>query len=197
MSSRHDMKAKLPVLVWIHGGGYFDGASNDYDAAKLVTKGKLVVVTLNYRLNLFGFMAHPALTRKATLRQLRHDGHAGGLRMGAAEHRGFRRRSKQRHLGGQSAGAGATRQCLVAGRERPVPSRHLPERRLYAFRPQIHRRRQGKKFAAAGLHSGDIAKCLRALPAAKIERLPALPAKQPLITNPWWTARSSPGRRST
>ncbi|HTC82988.1 MAG TPA: carboxylesterase family protein, partial [Rhizomicrobium sp.] len=56
-----DLKAKLPVLVWIHGGGYYDGASNDYDAAKLVTRGRLVVVTLNYRLNLFGFMAHPAI----------------------------------------------------------------------------------------------------------------------------------------
>ena len=29
-----DTKAKLPVLVWIHGGGYFDGASNDYDASQ-------------------------------------------------------------------------------------------------------------------------------------------------------------------
>src|SRR5205085_12551863 len=46
-----DVKAKLPVLVWIHGGGFFDGASNDYDPTKLVTQGKLVVVTLNYRLN--------------------------------------------------------------------------------------------------------------------------------------------------
>ena len=64
-----DTKAKLPVLVWIHGGGYFDGASNDYDPTKLVTKGKLVVVTLNYRLNLFGFMAHPALNA---------EGHAAG-----------------------------------------------------------------------------------------------------------------------
>src|SRR5712671_4049725 len=51
-----DTKAKLPVLVWIHGGGYFDGASNDYDATKLAKDGKLVVVVLNYRLNLFGFM---------------------------------------------------------------------------------------------------------------------------------------------
>jgi len=56
-----DVKAKLPVLVWIHGGGFFDGASNDYDPTKLVTRGKMVVVTLNYRLNLFGFLAHPAL----------------------------------------------------------------------------------------------------------------------------------------
>jgi para-nitrobenzyl esterase len=53
------------VLVWIHGGGNVDGESNDYDAAKLATGGPqgtpTVVVTLNYRLGLFGFLAHPAL----------------------------------------------------------------------------------------------------------------------------------------
>jgi para-nitrobenzyl esterase len=55
----------LPVIVWIHGGGDVDGESSDYDASKLATGGPLgtptVVVTLNYRLGLFGFFAHPAL----------------------------------------------------------------------------------------------------------------------------------------
>jgi len=50
-----------PVMVWIHGGGMFDGESNDYDATKLVRQGGVVVVTINYRLNIFGFLAHPAL----------------------------------------------------------------------------------------------------------------------------------------
>ena len=50
----------LPVMVWIHGGGNFDGESNDYDGSKLARDGT-VVVTINYRLNLFGFLAHPAL----------------------------------------------------------------------------------------------------------------------------------------
>ena len=36
-----DTRAKLPVLVWIHGGGYFDGASNDYDGSRLAAQGKL------------------------------------------------------------------------------------------------------------------------------------------------------------
>jgi len=51
---------KLPVLFWIHGGGNIDGRSNDYDAGKLVKAG-LVVVTINYRLGLFGFLGQPAL----------------------------------------------------------------------------------------------------------------------------------------
>ncbi len=62
LSSQKDGNA---VLVWIHGGGNVDGESNDYDGAKLATGGPMgtptVVVTLNYRLGLFGFLAHPAL----------------------------------------------------------------------------------------------------------------------------------------
>lgn len=53
---------KLPVLVWVHGGGFFAGSGSDaqYDGAALARKGA-VVVTLNYRLGAFGFFAHPAL----------------------------------------------------------------------------------------------------------------------------------------
>jgi len=53
--------AKAPVIVWIHGGGNVDGASSDYDASRLASLGKAVVVTINYRLGLFGWLAHPAL----------------------------------------------------------------------------------------------------------------------------------------
>jgi para-nitrobenzyl esterase len=56
---RGDSSRGLPVIVWIHGGGNVDGESSDYDGSKLATGGPLgtptVVVTLNYRLNLFGF----------------------------------------------------------------------------------------------------------------------------------------------
>ncbi|MBV8614822.1 MAG: carboxylesterase family protein [Acetobacteraceae bacterium] len=55
---------KYPVLLWIHGGGLVDGESNDYDAGKLARggpSGPTVVVTINYRLGLLGYLAHPAL----------------------------------------------------------------------------------------------------------------------------------------
>ena len=51
----------LPVMVWIHGGGLFDGESNDYDGSKLARDGDIIVVTINYRLNIFGFLALPGL----------------------------------------------------------------------------------------------------------------------------------------
>ena len=53
--------AKLPVLVFVHGGGNYDGESNDYDATKLASQGQTVVVTLNYRVGFLGFLAVPAL----------------------------------------------------------------------------------------------------------------------------------------
>ena len=60
-----------PVLVWIHGGGHIDGESNDYDASKLATGGPngtpTVVVTLNYRLGLLGFLSETHLNSEGHL----------------------------------------------------------------------------------------------------------------------------------
>lgn len=54
---------QLPVLVWIHGGGYVNGGSSSeiYDGSQFARQG-LVFVSLNYRLGRFGFFAHPALS---------------------------------------------------------------------------------------------------------------------------------------
>ena len=59
-------EGRLPVMVWIHGGGFIAGASSEprQDGENLARKG-VVVVTLNYRLGVFGFLAHPDLTRES------------------------------------------------------------------------------------------------------------------------------------
>ncbi len=56
----------LPVMVWIHGGGYSMGSSVDamLDGTHLAGNGA-VVVSLNYRLNAFGFLSHPALSAES------------------------------------------------------------------------------------------------------------------------------------
>jgi para-nitrobenzyl esterase len=56
----------LPVMVWIHGGGLTrgSGASSIYEGSALADKG-VVVVSINYRLGPFGYLAHPALTKEA------------------------------------------------------------------------------------------------------------------------------------
>ncbi|PWB68239.1 MAG: hypothetical protein C3F15_16815 [Holophagae bacterium] len=59
-------KDLLPVMVWIHGGGNANGvaAAAQTDGARLARQG-VVVVTISYRLNVFGFLAHPALTAES------------------------------------------------------------------------------------------------------------------------------------
>lgn len=56
----------LPVLVYFFGGGFVagDGAEPRYDGESMAKKG-IVVVTVNYRLNIFGFFAHPELSAEA------------------------------------------------------------------------------------------------------------------------------------
>jgi len=54
---------RLPVLVWIHGGALSVGAGSDHDGSQLAAKGS-VVVTINYRLGILGFLAHPKLDKE-------------------------------------------------------------------------------------------------------------------------------------
>ena len=50
-----------PVMVWIHGGSFTGGTGKTYDGRWLVSRGDVIVVTINYRLGTLGFLAHPAL----------------------------------------------------------------------------------------------------------------------------------------
>jgi len=56
-----DGEARLPVMVWIHGGGNTIGHGGLYDGGHLATRHDVVVVTLNYRLGPFGWLRHAAL----------------------------------------------------------------------------------------------------------------------------------------
>ena len=54
-------KEKLPVMVWIYGGGFSMGTSSFYDGAPIARQG-VVLVTINYRVGKLGYFAHPALS---------------------------------------------------------------------------------------------------------------------------------------
>ncbi len=51
---------KLPVFIWIHGGAFIGGSSSLYRLDKLAREGRMVVVSMNYRLGALGFMPNPA-----------------------------------------------------------------------------------------------------------------------------------------
>jgi para-nitrobenzyl esterase len=58
--------ARLPVMVWIHGGGNTIGSGAFYDGGRLAAEHALVVVTFNYRLGPFGWFRHAALRAGAS-----------------------------------------------------------------------------------------------------------------------------------
>ncbi|MEP7317829.1 MAG: carboxylesterase family protein [Panacibacter sp.] len=64
--AKHDTKG-LPVLVYFYGGGFVAGDASEprYDGASMAKKG-IVAVTVNYRLNIFGFFSHPELSAEAS-----------------------------------------------------------------------------------------------------------------------------------
>ncbi|WP_158895276.1 carboxylesterase/lipase family protein [Amycolatopsis anabasis] len=77
-----------PVMVWVHGGGFVSGAGSDLTPTRLAVDGDVVVVTVNYRLGVFGFLGHPGLgaesgtfglaDQQAALRWVRHNARAFG-----------------------------------------------------------------------------------------------------------------------
>ncbi len=103
-----------PVMVWIHGGAFANGSADLYDAHWLVTRGDIVVVTVNYRLGAPGFLAHPAL---ATTGQVGNYGLAdqqAALRWVRDNIAGFGGDPAKVTIAGESAGAMSVCDHLVA-----------------------------------------------------------------------------------
>lgn len=110
--------SRLPVMVWIHGGAFLNGmgSSPTYDGAKLAAKG-VVVVTINYRLGVFGFLAHPDLTAEAASRSSGNYGledQIAALRWVAANIRAFGGDPANVTIFGQSAGGASVMNLLVS-----------------------------------------------------------------------------------
>jgi len=183
------------VLVWIHGGGNVDGESNDYDGSKLATGGPLgtptVVVTINYRLNLFGFLAHPALDAEGHLSDnygiLDQQAVLQWVQRNAAAFGGDPSRVA---LGGQSAGAQDTGVNQISPLAKGLFNRAIYESSpLSGITVKSIGLTRGMNFAAAAGCGTDAsaatAACLRALSTAQILQLAGTPnANSPYITGP-------------
>ncbi len=110
--------ANRPVFVWIHGGGYTEGSTAVpvYDGENLARRG-IVVVTINYRLGVFGFFAHPELTGES---QHHSSGNYGMLDQVAAlawvqkNIAAFGGDPKRVTIAGQSAGAGSVHNLVAS-----------------------------------------------------------------------------------
>jgi len=167
---------KLPVIVWIHGGGNVDGASDAYDGSKMARDGKTVVVTLNYRLNLIGFLAHPAIRAEGGL-----FGNYGimdqqaVLRWVQANIGAFGGDKKTVTLGGQSAGSSDTMANMTSKLARGLFHRAILQSGVGSTTPLATAETNAKNMSiAAGCGAGadeETARCLRKLPAEDIFKL--------------------------
>jgi para-nitrobenzyl esterase len=168
---------KLPVLLWIHGGGLFDGESNDYDASALVKDGPAgptVVVTVNYRLGLFGYLGQPALDAEG------HDfGNYGlmdqqeALRWVQRNIAAFGGDPGNVTVGGQSAGATSTAALVISPASKGLLHRAIFESGpLLTVAPLVLAEQRGTDFSTAAGCGADataaVATCLRGLTVQKI-----------------------------
>jgi para-nitrobenzyl esterase len=70
---------RLPVLVWIHGGGNVEGSAEWPPLGETLAREGVVVVSINYRLGIFGFFAHPALSAESPQHASGNYGHLDQL----------------------------------------------------------------------------------------------------------------------
>jgi para-nitrobenzyl esterase len=169
------LKGSNPVLVWIHGGGNIDGETADYDASKLANSpsSPTVVVTINYRLGLFGFISETHLGTHGNYGLLDQQ---AALRWVQANIAAFGGDPTKVGLGGQSAGA------VDTGANQLSPgAAGLFNRAIYQSSPGFFSSlpsasaalTAGNAFAAAAGCSD--AACLRNLSAARILQLQGTP----------------------
>lgn len=180
---------RLPVMVWIHGGGFQAGAGAEprHDGLAFARKG-VVLVTFNYRLGVFGFFSHPELTRESGRNA---SGNYGLLDQVAALQwvrdniAAFGGDPKNVTIFGESAGSFSVSALMASPLARGLFHKAIGQSGAYfasgagplPLRPLAASEEQGAKFAAS-IGAGSLA-ALRAKTADEL-------LKPALKTQPWF-----------
>ena len=120
-------------MVWIHGGGFYLGSASQYDASYLAVAGDVIIVTINYRLGLFGFFS---------TEDKRHPGNYGlwdaleAIKWTNRHIRSFGGNPNQITIFGQSAGAYISADLMVSPQSKGLFQRAILESGG-DFRPDI------------------------------------------------------------
>lgn len=166
---------RLPVLVYIYGGGFQAGDSSEgrYDGESLASKG-IVYVSMNYRLGIFGFLTHPELTKESA----HHASGNYGLMDQAAAIAWVRKNiaafggdPKKIAIGGESAGSFSVSALMASPLSRDSLAGAIGESGAFfgqtlRARPLAKAEEDGAKFGASNNASSLAA--LRAIPAADL-----------------------------
>jgi carboxylesterase type B len=157
---------RLPVLFWIHGGGLTTGSGNQHNGSLFATTDHIMVVSINYRLGVFGFLALPSLNAEA-------GDHASGdyglldqeaaLRWVHANIAAFGGNPRNVTIAGESAGGYSVCSLLASPPVRGLFSHAVIQSGSCATEPLAAAQRTGTAFArAAGCRNArTAATCLR------------------------------------
>jgi para-nitrobenzyl esterase len=166
--------ANLPVVVFIHGGAFTEGSGSIpvYDGANLARTG-LVVITINYRLGVFGFLAHSDLTAESNHHASGNYGfmdQIAALKWVQANIRGFGGDPSRVTIWGQSAGAFSVGALLASPEAKGLFQRAIADSGLaiagLPMPPLSTAEEAGVKFASS--HNARSLKELRAIPASDL-----------------------------
>jgi para-nitrobenzyl esterase len=158
-----------PVMVWIHGGGFTGGAGSIYDGKVIASRGNVVVVTINYRLNAFGFLALPSLGTSSGDFGLQDQ--QAALRWVRSNARAFGGNPRDVTIFGESAGGESVCANMASPTARGLFQRAIAESGCLSLPNTMKQARAaGRKFAASLGCSRRVTqvRCLRARPVSRV-----------------------------
>jgi para-nitrobenzyl esterase len=180
---------RRPVMVWIHGGGFQAGAGAEprHDGLAFARKG-VVLVTINYRLGVFGFLAHPELTKESGRNASGNYGmldQVAALRWVRENAAAFGGDPKNVTIFGESAGSFAVSALMASPLAEGLFHRAIGESGAYfndggplPLAPLAEAEQQGVKFATA--LGADSLRALRAKSADEV-------LQAALKSRPWFS----------
>lgn len=167
---------KLPVLLWFYGGGFVAGANSEarYDGENLAKKG-VIVVEPNYRLGVFGFFAHPELTKESPHAASGNYGlldQVAALQWVVKNISAFGGDPKQITIGGESAGSLSVSALMASPLSKDLFERALGESGAF-FAEGVNNGIQVKTLAEAEKQGADFSKSVGAESLAQMRAKPA------------------------
>ncbi len=173
--------ARLPVYVFIHGGGFINGSSNQADMSEIVEKTGVVGVSFNYRLGLLGFFSHPDVAKESGDFGLMDQ--QAALRWVHDNITAFGGDPTRVTIGGESAGGYSVCAHLAAPSSAGLFAQAMMQSGSCISIPLAQAQKNASEIAdAVGCKGPDAADCLRAVPVGKLVDVP-YPGVAALPTN--------------
>ena len=171
----------LPVVVWIHGGALVAGYSHEgmYDGARIAKRGNAIVVSINYRLGILGYLAHPELSAESSEGVSGNYGlldQIAALRWVQANAEAFGGDPGNVTIAGESAGALSVMYLMASPLARGLFHRAIAQSAYMITTPELKSARHGLPSAetagtqAAAALSAEGLAGLRAMDAEKLTR---------------------------